>query len=349
MKIKVQLLTLFIVTLFLFTSCEWSSDESNYIEVAKPAQEIEDPRIELLSEGGSINPQETIQLMSRTNVYFEIFPKTAQSYSSVDYKIGNLVAYWGNDKINDNWSWGYGVGYAFNFNIPSSYQDGEVREMKVELDVIRSLERNPASLSDKLPREYRMTYLYDVMVINEDRIIDNFMNSLTATQDKDGFLKLGWDKPKVNIEKIQVYSDSYQFVGEVTDSSEPNVIDKKYIGGYANYTLIVYLKNTIGNRNIYIYKTVYNPMLEQRDIVTTRNGNKIKITWQNPNSFPTKYVLEIGDNVYHIPIGQNSLELEEDYLNGHYYYGYGYIYSLPIDKNYNDYSSSHYTYFYLNN
>ena len=265
----------FCYILFLFFvaglfSCEFESDDLNYVHIEKPEDELQ-VRINL----AQVDPSELIYIYN--NSYF--------SYSIYTGGKDILVRqfYLDRELIETN---------PHEGDIKLILPDKNIHELKVVI----ALKTGTGSLADNANLEmYVGEFTFKVKAIS---YYDNL--NIREAIDANNNLKLEWDKPsEFEVTGYRVYKGKGTDGALLADIDNPNqtfFVDKDFAYGYKSYEVEAKVKN---GYNL-VYKEPFSISLfniTEKDLkmqrISTQEGY---IKWENPNPFPSKYVVEYGND-----------------------------------------------------
>lgn len=262
--------SLLLFLLVLLSSCEFESDDLNYVSVEKPEDQIK-----LGIDLAGVNPSELIYIYNQTYFTYSLFTDNRDILARQFYLDGVPI------ETNQ-----YAEGVHLNIS------DNQIHELKLAI-VLRS---GTGSLADKAMYEmYTGEFTFKIKAIP---YYNDVSLNISQTTDANNNLKIHWSKPAgIEIEKYRVYSgDSMhgELLATVTDPNKTYFVDKDYAYGYKSYTIVANVKNSfdiIVEDHFYVS---YTAITEKHFDINRIALNRSSLKWNNPNPFPCKYVLTYG-------------------------------------------------------
>lgn len=264
------LFILFVVGLY---SCEFESDNINYVDLEKPQEEIQ-----LGINLAGVNPSELIYVYNNSSFSYSLFTDGKDILVRQFYLDGKPMA------TNPDTGEGY-----FDVNI----MDNEIHELKL----IIALKTGSGSLAEYANYEmYAGEFTFKIKIIP---FSDNL--NIRETTDKNNYLKLEWDKPSdYEVAGYSVYKGDIhhgELLAKIDNPNHTYFVDTDYAYGYKHFTIVAEIKNSLNNLTVKDDVTVYyNNVTESNFEIQRISTNEILMKWTNPNSFPCKYVLTHGEN-----------------------------------------------------
>jgi hypothetical protein len=255
-----------------FYSCEFDSNDFNYVQLEKPIEEIQ-----LGLDLAGVNPHEIIYVYNNSIFSYSLFTDGKDILSRQFYLDGNPIA------TNQQ------TGEAF---LNKEITDNEIHELKL----IITLRTESGSLAEYANYEvYVGEFLFKIKMIS----VSDSLN-IKQTIDKNNNLKLEWDKPTgYEIAGYNIYkgdSEHGELLASINNPNETNFVDTDYAYGYKSYTIAAKIKNSF-NLTVKDHISVQYSNMSPEDFETHRiSANEILIKWKNPNLFPSKYALTYDFN-----------------------------------------------------
>lgn len=262
-------LLLLMFTLALY-SCEFDSNDDNYIAIEKPKDEIQ-----LAIDLVGVNPNDIIYVYNNSAFEYTLYADNKEVLIRQFFLDGNPI------ETNQQ------TGIAFlNTNIV----DKEIHELKLVIGVKTGSE----SLAEYTGLEmYTGEFLFKVKFLSAS---DNL--NIREAKDSNGNLKLEWDKPQdYEITGYDVYKGDHAFgelLASINNPNETYFVDTDYAYGYRHYTIVAKIKNSF---NLTLQDNIavrYWNLTESNFEMYRISANELYVKWENPNSFPCKYVLTHG-------------------------------------------------------
>ena len=266
-----RLLLLIIFTLGLH-SCEFDSNDDNYVHVEKPKDEIQ-----LGIDLAGVNPKDIIYVYNNSSFGYTLYTDNKDVLARQFFLDGNPI------ETNQQ------TGIAFlNTNIT----DKEIHELKLVIGVKTGSE----SLAEYAGLEmYTGEFSFKIKFIPySDKL------NIRETKNSGGNLKLEWDKPTdFEVTEYRIYKGDYPFgelLTSITNPDETSFVDLDYAYGYKSYTIVAKIKNSF-NLTVQDNIAVRYWTLSEDDFETYRiSTTELQVKWTNTNPFPCKYVLTYGYN-----------------------------------------------------
>lgn len=259
------LLLLFIVGLY---SCEFDSDDLNYVHVEKPEDQIQ-----LGVDLAGVNPTELIYIYNQTYFTYSLFTDNRVILARQFYLDGVPIE-------TDQYAEGVHLNIA----------DNEIHELKLVI----ALRSGTGSLADKAMYEmYAGVFTFKVKAIPfSDEL------NIRETVDSNNNLKLEWDKPSgfevAGYSVYKGYSTHGDLLTIITNPNQTSFVDSDYAYGYKSYTIVADIKNSFNLTVQEHISVTYLNMSENNFELHRIASNEASIKWDNPNPFPCKYVVEYG-------------------------------------------------------
>ena len=314
----------------LFTACEWNGGDDNYVEIERPTGEIN-----LSIDLAGVNPEEVILIANGSYLSYSLYSGGHDIIEQKYYLDGVELT---------NWSWSSPNRY--NIYLDGYPQDGKIHELKL----LMALKTNTGSLADMVKAEFYVgEYNFKI------KFIDRYYNpefNIRQSLSEDKYLKLEWDKIKdIDIEKYEVYEGGVwnpTLVATINNPDETYYVDKSYHYGYKPYTIKIIVKNGIEINDIEQWYDVKYDIFNIDCTTTELTTEKLKISWNNPNPYPVKYLVENSGNIYPVEIGKNEIEIARPSFPfpSSYDYASSRIFLLPTDADINQYEKYDFSYFY---
>ena len=261
---------LLILSFIGFYSCEYDSNDLNYVHLEKPKDQIQ-----LGIDLYGLNPTELIYLYNNSPLSYTL---------NTEGKEVLLLQFFLN-----------GIPIESNQESGTVYLNKEVSYNEIhELKLIIGLKTGTGSLAEYTNYEmYVGEYNFKIKIIP----YSNSLNIKQTTNSKNN-LKLEWDKPlNYEISGYSIYKgDSMHGVllAKISNPNETFFVDTDYAYGYRNYTVVAEIKNSY-NLSVEDHLSVNFSNIEDKDFETKRiSTNEILVKWKNPNPYPSKYVLTYG-------------------------------------------------------
>ena len=319
MKNYIKLFIFSILFCSLLYSCEWDSNNENYVEVKKP----EDIIIGIDLAG--VRENEIIYIYNDTYLYFSLSTQGKTVLQINFYLDGNIIT----------------QDYYNRIYLSVNQIDNNEHDLKAVI----ALKTGSGSIADYANMEYYLgEYTFKIKFMknnsDENRLLVN------QTLDENRCLKLSWNKSSLPVEKYEVYNVTWWGESDkLIATINPNqnwFVDKNYVYGFQQYKVVAYIYNS---PNVYFdgYYTVnYSTINEDNFIVETIGLNKAKLTFNNPN--PYAFCLIIKDasgNIYKMK-NENNIVITKPLFPVLYSEGRLNFYLLPAShegENYFDYTS----------
>lgn len=227
MKSRLSLAVL-VATAGLLLSCEYDTDEVNYVKVEPPS----DTHLFQLNIA-DVGENEQIYIYDRTGLYYQLAGIPEGVEPSVSWSLNG-------DPLNEMvWS------TEPNFVIdPSRYGNGDYT-----LKVAISMRSNTGSLADILGMEGyagERTFRVRIACLTEADKNLNIRQEISA----DRRLKIVWDKPGLQQLEVEKYTVTYwdqeagwQKTVDVTDPDQTEWVDPYYVNGEQNLVVSAHFKN----------------------------------------------------------------------------------------------------------
>ena len=264
----------YLLFLFLglgFYSCEYDSNDFNYVHLEKPKEEMQ-MGIDL----AGVNPLELIYISNQSTFTYSLFTN--------GHDILFLEFFLDGIPIESNQQTGV------------LYLDRSITDNKIhELKLVIAFKTGTGSLAEYAKYEtYAGEYIFKIKMFS-------FSNNLNIreTINSNNNLKIEWDKPlnyEVTGYKIYKGDNRGELLASIINPNETYFIDTDYAYGYKPYTIVAEIKNSF-NLSVQDHLIVNYSNMTEKDFETRRiSKNEISIKWKNPNLFPCKYVLTYGSN-----------------------------------------------------
>lgn len=261
------LLLLIVIGLY---SCEFESDNLNYVHVEKP-----DDQIQLGIDLAGVNPTELIYIYNQTYFTYSLYTDDRAIFARQFYLDGVPIE-------TDQ----YAEGVHLNI------LDNQIHDLKLVI----ALRSGTGSLADKAMYEmYTGVFTFKVKAIPfSDKL------NIRQTVNSNNNLKLEWDKPsgfEVSAYNIyKGYSTQGVLLTTITNPNETSFVDTDYAYGYKSYTIVAVIKNSFNLTVQEHISITYSNMSENNFEIERIATDEASVQWENPNPFPCKYVLEYGFN-----------------------------------------------------
>ena len=261
---------LFLIFVAGLSSCEFESDDLNYVHVEKPEDQIQ-----LGIDLAGVNPTELIYIYNQTYFTYSLFTDNRVILARQFYLDGVPIE-------TDQYAEGV------HLNIP----DNQIHDLKLVI----ALRSGTGSLADKEMYEmYTGEFTFKIKAIP---YYNDVSLNISQTTDANNNLKLEWDKPSdFEVDTYRIYN-GYSTHGEllatITDQNKTYFVDPDYAYGYKSYTIVANVKNSfdiIVENHFYVS---YTAMTENHFDINRIALNTTSLKWNNPNPFPCKYVLTYG-------------------------------------------------------
>lgn len=284
-KQHILLLYLFLFPIFTVSllSCEFNSDDDNFVFLEKPGEEIQ-IGIELTG----INPAELIYAYNNTYFSYSLNTGGKNIFLRQFYLDGQPL------ETDQN----TGIGY-----LNTHIADNDTHELKLAI----ALKTGTGSLAEYAGYEmYTGEFIFKIKIIPfSDKL------NIRETRSQNNNLKLEWDKPAdYEVWGYEVYEGDNHFgklLTRITDPDETFFTNPDYAYGYKLYTVVAYVKNSFDITVVDNITVNHSNMMEENFEMYRTSLNELVIKWDNPNPFPCKYVLEYGyDNTIKIEDGVNE-------------------------------------------
>lgn len=263
------LLPVFIINLH---SCEFDSDNDNFVFLEKPEEEIQ-----IGIELAGINPAELIYVYNNTQFSYSLFTGGKNIFVRQFFLDGQPL-------YTDEHT---GIGY-----LETDITDNEIHELKLVI----GLNTGTGSLAEYAGYEmYTGEFNFKIKIIPfSDEL------NIRETRSLNNNLKLEWDKPKdYEVWGYEVYKGDIHFgelLTRIINPDETFFIDTDYAYGYKHYTVAAYVKNSFGITVVDNITVNYSNITDKNFEMYRTSLDELFIKWNNPNPFPCKYVLEYGYN-----------------------------------------------------
>lgn len=262
-------LLLIILTLGLH-SCEFDSNDDNYIHIEKPKDEIQ-----LGIDLAGVNPEDIIYVYNNSSFGYTLYTDNKEVLIRQFFLDGS--------PIETDQQTGIAI-------LKTNTIDKEVHELKLVI----GLKAGSESLAEYAGLEmYIGEFTFKIKFIPYS---DNL--NIRETTDSNVNLKLEWDKPEnYEITGYDIYKGEHAFgelLASINNPNETYFVDLDYAYGYKHYTIVAKIKNSF-NLTIQDNIAVRYWNLTEDNFKTYRiSANELYIKWENPNPFPCKYVLTHG-------------------------------------------------------
>ena len=263
------LLILFVIGLY---SCEFDSDDLNYVQLEKPKDEIQ-----LGIDLAGVNPTELIYVYDKFTFSYSLYTEGKDIFVLQFFLDGNPI------ESNNH------TGSVF---LDTNITDDEIHELRL----IIGLKTGTGSLAELANYEmYTGEFVFKIKIIP---FSDNL--NVRETTDANNNLKLEWDKPaNCEIAKYSVYKGDGmhgELLANINNPNETYFVDTDYAYGYKSYTIVAEVKNSF-NLTVKDHFSVQYSNMTENDFETRRiSANEVSIKWENPNLYPCRYVLTHGFN-----------------------------------------------------
>lgn len=308
-----------IIVIFGLHSCEYESDNINFINLEKPEEESQF-RIDL----AGVNPEEIIFVDNNSAFFYSIFTD--------ERDILHRQFYWDGEPIETNEN----TGYVF---IHVEEIDDNIHELKLVI----AYKTGTESLAEHAGLEmYVGEYNFKVKVLDITRNSNDDFN-LREGIDKNGNLKIEWDKPtEYDVEGYNVYHGDKHWgtlLATIYDPDETFFVDTEYTYGYKNITVEAVVKNSFYLSTFDEINISYTTITKEQFEVERHSKYEFLVRWENPNPFPCKYVLT-NDMNNDIIVSENDGEWVN--IPARQFPTFSdqfYIYLMPKDADTNNYES----------
>lgn len=257
----------------LFQSCQFDSDAENFVELQKPAEQI-DIMINLYG----LNPEEIIYVPLSSSFHYQIDADGRELLDIQFFLDGvKLTQYVSKESVY--------------------LENGAYDNLIHDLTVIVAFKTNTGSLAESLGLEaYLGAHEFKIKFLPEESQLN-----LRHTTDEDGYLVLEWDKPTgyevSSYDVVERLSDGTgKTIKHIEDPNETSITIKDYVYGSKRYDLVAYIPNS---REIFSGEdiTIWSQTITDNDITLRRSSAKqVKVAWVNKNPYPARYVLEVEGN-----------------------------------------------------
>lgn len=301
MKQSVLALNLLLPLIFIagLNSCEFDSDDKNFVIIEKPEEEI---TIGINLAG--VNPEEWIYVYEHTEFSYSLYTEEKDIFLRQFFLDGVPIE-------TDQYS-----------GTCSLYiTDNEVHELKLLI----MLNTGTGSLAEYAGYEmFAGEFIFNIKRIPSS---DKLNIRETTTQDK--YLRLEWDKPTdYEVWGYEVYHGDFDFgklLARITNPGETFFVDPDYTYGYKHYTIVAYVKNSFDMKVVDNISVNHTNMTEESFETRRISLKELNVTWDNPNPFPCKYVIEHDGEVI-VTEMLNQATLTEKSFPG---WGFFTLYILP--------------------
>lgn len=249
-------------------SCEYESNNINYVELDKPEDEVQ-----IAIDLAGVNPEEIIYVENNSIFYYTLFTDGRD--------ILLLQLFWDGVPIETNQNSGEGIIYVENI-------DDNIHELKLVI----AFKTGTESLAERSGLEmYAGEYNFKV------KVFDNNYDGLNLRQEvnSDGHLKLEWDKPNnFEVEGYNVYHGDKnwgELLATIYDPDETFFVDTDYTYGFKRITVEAVVKNSLYSSTFDEINISYTTITEEQFEVERKSNYEFSVKWKNPNPFPCKYVL----------------------------------------------------------
>ena len=282
-------LMMFLTTCLLVAlqACQFDSDADNFVELQKP-----DDELMILIDVAQLNPDEIIY--ARTNSQF-FFSSTAAGKELLQVQFfldGNPLH------------------YDPHFEV--AYLEQREADNKIhDLTVLVAFSTGTGSLAEHAGLEaYVGQHNFKLKFID-----DNAKLNLRKSINQDGQLVLEWDQPtQYDIMYYKVYDKQPGPTGgqvaHIANPQQTEVTIPSYAYGSKQYSVAAYINNSYA---LFIEEeiAVTSEPITQQHVSTQRTAaDKMHITWDNPNPYPTQYLVELADGtIHHIADGQQGITI----------------------------------------
>lgn len=325
-----KILTLILLSSVLFfLSCEFDNSDNNFHDITPPLESVP---IGIDLAGMKVG--DPIYIYTETRLYFTIGTSGRELLMKEYYFDNKLV-------LTEDGSETQGI----NIDPGTIYADEDhTFSMRIYLKT------GTGSLAEMIGLEaYMGEITFNMKYVKADMKLN-----VKQRQNKDKHLELYWDKPELEQVKVKgytIYDGDGEFNGKqlayIEDPNQTSFVDPDYAYGYKSYHVRVDFEgDKIKPWNEYI-TAEYKPIEE---LHTSRiSPNKVKIEFNNENTYPCKYVVRFYDDAtgawHHIPDGQTYLEKEGEAFPLTHSQKSIILYIVPKDATENDYDN--YTYVFL--
>lgn len=310
------------MVIFGLHSCEYDSNDINFVKLEKPEDEVQFG-IDL----AGVNPTEVIYINNNSEFYYSLFT------DGKDILLRQL--YWDGVPIETDENTGVGIIHVDNI-------DDNIHELKLVI----AFKTGTESLAEHAGLEmYAGEYNFKVKVID---INNNEDLNLREGIDKNGNLKIEWDKPtKYEVEGYNVYHGGKywgKLLATIYNPDETFFVDTEYTYGYRNITVEVIVKNSFYLSTIDEINISYTTITEEQFEFERYSKNEFLVKWKNPNPYSCKYVLTnyINDDIVVVESAEEGAIFPAGIFPS---LGNSFrLYFLPKHANVNEYASYPYIY-----
>lgn len=251
-------------------ACEFDSKDDNYVLLQKPDKEIR-----LGIDLAGVNPEEVIYVYNNPTFTYTLFTDNKEVLLRQFYLDGELIA---TNEVDDTTP------------LHTDIKDNKIHELKLVIAIKPGTE----SLAEFMGLEvYAGEFTFKLKFLSYS---DNF--NIRQTQDKNGNLKLEWDNPKdYEVTGYDIYHGDLiggKLLAQINNPHETSFVDPDYAYGYKHYLIIAKVKNSHDLTVTDSFSPTYKNMAEEHFHAKRLSTNEAHIQWENPNSFPCKYVLTYG-------------------------------------------------------
>lgn len=295
-------------------ACEYDSNGMNYHEVIPPEKDVS-----VTYNLADVPEGNTIYIYSPTSLVYTLNTSSGAIISKEFYI--------NNQQINDE----QGKIFLSPDNIPENTTN--TLKLKVKLT------SGTGSLAEILGGEKsEFEFSYPLKYVNPDVKL-NIMQRVS----NDNHLELYWEKPEIEgteIENYKIYNyDNFDeiFIKEITDQNETSYLDKDYVYGSKTFRIVTTYKSKEIAPKEDFYTVKYEDFTSDKFTTSSSESFKLKIKWNNPNTFASKYVLKWENELIYINenVNETSIIRPTFPMPGEQYYE---LYILPIDADFNEYT-----------
>lgn len=246
-----------------FLSCEYEFSDDHYRHIEPPTN------INVGIELAGHNPDEIIYIYAPTALRYTLYG--TNHIHSIEFSLdGNTTDYYGSGEY---------------YVSPNEFDDQiHILKVKVKINV------NTGTIAEAIAGAlYEGEIEYKLKYVKSD-----FNLNIQQRQNSEKYLELFWDKPqveKLNVDRYEIY-DGYHSnpVQVITNPDQTSYLDKDYAYGNKTFRIKTYFEdNKIGPWE-QSYTIQYEP-LKQEDILIEVTGTDVYLKWNNPNTYPCKYIL----------------------------------------------------------
>lgn len=275
---------LLLFCLVIFYSCEFDSDNVNYVSIEKPKDEIP-----LGIDLAGVNPQDVIYVYRNSTFSYSLFTDGKDILARQFYLDG--------EPLDTHQETG-------QLHFDRDITDGTIHNLKLVI----ALKTGTGSLAEHAQLEmYVGEFDFKIKMIP---FTDNLM--IRQTQDNNNHLKLEWNKPtNFEVAGYKIYNGDTvhgELLATIDNPNQTYFVDKDYAYGYKSYTVVAEIKNSFDLAVADHYSVNYFPITDEEFETKRVSTKEISVKWNNPNPFPARYVLSYGyDKKIDVEMGENEV------------------------------------------